>query len=133
MARRNIKIKWKYNIGDNIVDENRNLTITDRYVTEHTYLKNNKEYVANIKHYKYICNICGFNDGDVLEGNLCNKKSGFVWMYYKEYLDKLEAQKNDTDIFGGLVGDSKNDVATSQDICNNKTDEVDLSWLDELA
>lgn len=76
MARRNIKIKWKYNIGDNIVDENRNLTITDRYVTEHTYLKNNKEYVANIKHYKYICNICGFNDGDVLEGNLCNKKSG---------------------------------------------------------
>lgn len=52
---------------------------------------------------------------------------------YKKFLDKLEAQKNDTDIFGGLVGDSKNDVATSQDICNNKTDEVDLSWLDELA
>ena len=52
---------------------------------------------------------------------------------YKEYLNKLEAQKNDADIFGGLVGDSKNDVATSQDICNNKTDEVDLSWLDELV
>lgn len=28
---------------------------------------------------------------------------------------------------------SKNDVVTSQDICNNNTDEVDLSWLDELA
>ena len=52
---------------------------------------------------------------------------------YKEYLDKLEAQKNGADMFGGLIGDSKNDVVTSQDICNNNTDEVDLSWLDELA
>lgn len=58
---------------------------------------------------------------------------GFVWMYYKEYLDKLEAQKNGLDMFNGLLGDSKNDVVTSQDICNNKIDEVDLSWLDELA
>lgn len=52
---------------------------------------------------------------------------------YKEYLDKLEAQKNGSDMFGGLLGNSKNDVVTSQDICNNKTDEVDLSWLDELV
>lgn len=52
---------------------------------------------------------------------------------YKEYLDKLEAQKNGSDMFDGLLGDSKNDVVTSQDICNNNTDEVDLSWLDELA
>ena len=52
---------------------------------------------------------------------------------YKEYLDKLEAQKNGSDMFGGLLNDSKNDVVTSQDICNNKTDEVDLSWLDELV
>lgn len=36
-------------------------------------------------------------------------------------------------MFNGLLGDSKNDVVTSQDICNNKIDEVDLSWLDELA
>lgn len=52
---------------------------------------------------------------------------------YKEYLDKLEAQKNGSDMFDGLLGDSKNDVVTSQDICNNNTDEVDLSWLDELV
>lgn len=36
-------------------------------------------------------------------------------------------------MFGGLLNDSENDVVTSQDICNNSTDEVDLSWLDELA
>ena len=52
---------------------------------------------------------------------------------YKSYLDKLEAQKNGSDMFGGLLNDSEYDVASSQDICNNKTDEVDLSWLDELA
>lgn len=52
---------------------------------------------------------------------------------YKEYLDKLEAQKNGADMFGGLLNDFKNDVVTSQDICNNNTDDIDLSWLDELA
>lgn len=67
MVKRNIKIKWKYNIGDNIVDENRNLTITDRYTTKYTYLKNDKEYITNIKHYKYICNICGFNDEEYMK------------------------------------------------------------------
>lgn len=51
---------------------------------------------------------------------------------YKEYLEKLEAQKNGKDMFGGLLNNSENDVVTSNDICNNKTDEVDLSWLDEL-
>lgn len=51
---------------------------------------------------------------------------------YKEYLDKLEAQKNGSDMFGGLLNDSKNDVVTSQDICNNSNDDLDLSWLDEL-
>ena len=52
---------------------------------------------------------------------------------YKEYLDKLESQKNGADMFGGLLNDSKNDVVTSQDICNNNTDEVDLSWLDGIV
>lgn len=50
---------------------------------------------------------------------------------YAEFLNKLEAQKNDSGFFGGLLNDSENDVVTSQDICNNNTDEVDLSWLDD--
>ena len=51
---------------------------------------------------------------------------------YKEYLDKLEAQKSGQDLFCGVGNDSENDVVTSQDICNNSNDEIDLSWLDEL-
>lgn len=51
---------------------------------------------------------------------------------YKSYLDKLEAQKNGAGMFDGLLNDSENDVVTSQDICNNSTDEVDLSWLDNI-
>lgn len=51
---------------------------------------------------------------------------------YKEYLNKLEMQKN-SDIFGG-VGSSVNNEelvtnsATNKVICNND-DEIDLSWL----
>lgn len=67
---------------------------------------------------------------------------------YKEYLDKLEAQKNGQNLFGGLLGDSvksKNDAKTSKDICdntacsiatrdnnNNDDDEDLLSWLDDI-
>lgn len=53
---------------------------------------------------------------------------------YAEYLDKLEKQKNGIDLFGGIGKSSENNVATSQDICNNTkgSDDVDLSWLDEI-
>lgn len=62
---------------------------------------------------------------------------------YKEYLEKLEAQKNDLNIFDGVgvgLGDSmkaENDVLTSKVVCDNSkskdTDEIDLSWLDDLT
>lgn len=67
---------------------------------------------------------------------------------YSEYLDKLEAQKNGQNLFGGLLGDSvksENDAKTSKDICdntacsiatcdnnNNDDDEDLLSWLDDI-
>ena len=51
---------------------------------------------------------------------------------YAEYLDKLEKQKAGIDLFDNVGNNSENDVVTSQDICNNKTDDIDLSWLDEL-
>ena len=44
---------------------------------------------------------------------------------YAEYLEKIEASKNG-DIFGN-VG-----VSTSSNIINNKSDEVDLSWLNSI-
>lgn len=66
----------------------------------------------------YYATLCGYSAAKLLP--------------YKSYLDKLEAQKNGYNMFGGLLNDSENDVVTSQDICNNSNDEVDLSWLDEL-
>lgn len=47
---------------------------------------------------------------------------------YKQYLERLEAQKNGEDMFGG-VGDSVAD--TDKVICNKE--DVDLSWLNDLA
>ena len=47
------KVNWKYDIGDHIVDEKRDLTITDR--------KEIYKYNAYIRYYKYKCNKCGFD------------------------------------------------------------------------
>ena len=54
-------------------------------------------------------------------------------MPYKSYLDKLEAQKNGDGMFDGILIVPDNAVVTIHDICNNNDDEVDLSWLYELA
>ena len=51
---------------------------------------------------------------------------------YAEYLDKLEKQKTGIDLFAGVGESFENDVVTSQDICNNKSDDIDLSWLDNI-
>lgn len=75
MVRRNT-ISWKYEIGQNISDEYRNIKITDRYTKEYPYKKNGKQYIHVEKYYKYRCNVCGFNDGNVSEGNLANKHVG---------------------------------------------------------
>lgn len=68
-------VKWKYDIGDTICDNHRDLTVTNRYTTEYKYNKNNKQYTTLVKHYNYICNVCGYDKGDVYEGNLNNKHS----------------------------------------------------------
>lgn len=62
----------------------------------------------------YFSTLCGY--------------SGTLHKPYGEYLEKLEASKNNTDMFGGLLGSTP--VTTNKDIDNNA--EVDLSWLDSL-
>lgn len=53
---------------------------------------------------------------------------------YAAYLEKLEAQKNGADMFGGVgVELGENTVGVnSADINNKKNDEIDLSWLDNI-
>lgn len=50
------EIKWKYNIGQIIKDEKRDITITDRKI-----IKNKNGW--RIKYYKYRCNKCHFDCG----------------------------------------------------------------------
>ena len=68
----------------------------------------------------YYATLCGYSPSKLLP--------------YKAYLDQLEKQKRGMDFFSGVGNNSENDVVTNNDICNNgSTDEVDLSWLDEIA
>lgn len=49
---------------------------------------------------------------------------------YKEYLEKREEAKKGMDLFSG-VGSDAEDVVTTK-VINNKSNEVDLSWLDSI-
>lgn len=57
---------WFYNIGQNIVDDKRNLTITDREIRT----ASNNTNLWRLKWYKYTCNMCGWEGGWIKEGNL---------------------------------------------------------------
>lgn len=61
---------WKYEIGYNIKDDNRDITITDRMLSEYLYKNNGKEYKYYYQQYSYKCNICGFDKGLILSSNL---------------------------------------------------------------
>lgn len=49
---------------------------------------------------------------------------------YDAYCKRLEAAQNGTDMFDGLLGDTV--TTSSSNVINNKNDELDLSWLDNI-
>jgi hypothetical protein len=62
----------------------------------------------------YFANLCAYS---------ANKH-----LPYKAYLEKFEANKND--MFSGLLGDEYE--TSSSNVINNKNDEIDLSWLNNI-
>lgn len=60
----------------------------------------------------YFANLCGY--------------SATKHLPYKAYLEKFEAAQKSNDMFGGLLG------STSSNVINNKNDEIDLSWLNNI-
>lgn len=64
--------EFKLNMGYNIKDDNRDLTITDREYRKKELKPDNKGrvYIQNIKWYKYTCNKCGWTEGWIVEGSL---------------------------------------------------------------
>ncbi len=61
--------------------------------------------------------------------NLC-AYSASKHLPYKAYLEKLEANKNGSDLFGGLLG--TNSSASNSKVIESNTNEIDLSWLDSI-
>ena len=62
--------------------------------------------------------------------NLCSY-SAAKHLPYKAYLEKLEAAKKNENMFGGLLG-SETVKTSSSNVIDNKSDEIDLSWLDNI-
>ena len=60
--------------------------------------------------------------------NLCSYSRN-LHKPYDEYCKRLESSQSNNDMFGGLLGDS---VSSSSKDINNKSSEVDLSWLDNI-
>lgn len=65
----------------------------------------------------YFANLCGYSRN--------------LHKPYDDYCKRLEAAKNGTDLFDGLGSD--NVSTSSSNVINNKSDEVDLSWLDQIV
>ena len=64
----------------------------------------------------YFSNLCGYSRN--------------LHKPYDEYCKKFEAAQNGEDLFAGLgLG---NNVTSSSNVINNKSDEPDLSWLDNI-
>lgn len=69
-----IKKDFKYNIGYTIKDKKRNMTITGTFLKDKNQFskKYNKYYICKERWYSYICNNCGWDDGEISEHNLDN-------------------------------------------------------------
>ena len=78
---------------------------------------------------------CFWDDEDSVKeqsyyfANLCSY-SATKHLPYKAYLEKFEAAQRGEDLFGGLLGSET--VSKSSNVINNKSDELDLSWLDNI-
>lgn len=66
----------------------------------------------------YFANLCGF--------------SRKLHKPYDEYCKKLESVQNGQDLFAGVGADNETVTTSSSNVINNKSDELDLSWLDSI-
>lgn len=70
--------EFKINIGTIFKDSKRNITIIDKEyrITSKISDKTGKTILTNEKWYRYNCNICGWNEGWVLENTLTSRQQG---------------------------------------------------------
>ena len=125
------EVKAKYEITDCHVDIGLNEKLVDKWVNIITTTL--KDIELREKDYEETKALeCFWDDEEDVKAqsyyfaNLCSY-SATKHLPYKAYLEKFEAAQNDA--FGGLLG---NTVSSSSNVIDNKSDEIDLSWLDNI-
>lgn len=124
------KVREKYEITDCHVDIGFDEKLVQKW-TEHitTTLKDIELREADYEETKSLQ--CFWDDEEDVKAqsyyfaNLC-AYSATKHLPYKAYLEKFEAEQRGENMFSGLSGSS------SSKVIENKTDEVDLSWLENL-
>ena len=129
------EVKAKYEITDCHVDVELNEKVVDEWTNLiTTTLKDIKLREADYEETK--SDKCFWDDEESVKkqsyyyANLCGYSANKL-LPYKAYLDKLEAAQNGSDMFSGLLGSDT--VSSSNNVINNKNDELDLSWLDSIV
>ena len=128
------KVREKYEISDCHVDigfdENLVLKWSDHITTT---LKDIELREADYEETKSLQ--CFWDDEEDVKAqsyyfaNLC-AYSATKHLPYKAYLEKFEAAQKSNDMFGGLL--NSNSSASSSNVIKNNSNEVDLSWLDNI-
>lgn len=128
------EVKEKYVITDCHVDVELNENIVNKWVNHIvTTIKDIELREADYEETKF--DKCFWDDEDSVKeqsyyyANLCSYSVAKL-LPYKAYLEKLEAAKNGTDLFSGLLSDDT--IVKSSNVINNKSDEIDLSWLENI-
>lgn len=127
------EVREKYEIGDCYVDIGFDTKLIEKW--ENIVTTTLKDIELREQDYEETKSLqCFWDDEEDVKAqsyyfaNLC-AYSATKHLPYKAYLEKFEyAQKSD-DMFGGLLGDN---TSSSSNVVNNKNEEVDLSWLDNI-
>lgn len=92
--------KWEYDIGENLIDENKNITIIDR------------KYESGKQFYKIKCNYCGFDSSTHYfhdKGTIISKDEYWIELYHLKNLKKCPCCRINTKI----VVPGINDITTT--------------------
>lgn len=129
------EVREKYEITDCHVD----VELTEKTVQYWTTLITTtlQDIILREKDYEETkSDKCFWDDEDSIKeqsyyyANLCSYSANKL-LPYKTYLDKLEASKNGDDLFLG-IGSDIDVVTSSSNVINNKNDDMDLSWLENI-
>lgn len=129
------EVKQKYTLSDCYVYVDLNDKLIEKWTTHVATVI--KDITLREKDYAEThSDACFFDTDDSVKeqsyyfANLCGY-SRSLHKPYDEYCKRLEASQNGSDIFSG-IGLGTDTVSSSSKVINGKSDELDLSWLDNI-